>query len=150
MQIRFLIALVLGVSVCFSTQSLANDGTFKRPLAKDAVVGGMSFSSGGEIHIAAMIVNVDGRVAVCGVWKEAIKVSGPSTALSMRRKGMERGSIHHGNKTLLRGLLFMNQVSKENYVVGTKANCKLTRKAWQPSYSNKKLKVRIPRFQLID
>ncbi len=143
------IALIFGLSVCLTAPSLAEDEPFNRPIAKDAASGGMSFSSGGEIHIAAMIVNINERVAVCGVWKEAIKVSGASKSLLMMQKGMANGSIQHGNKTLLRGLNFMNQVSEENYVVGTKANCKLTRKNWQPSFSNKKLKIRIPRFQSI-
>ena len=143
------VSLCLGLGLWLSPPALAGDSPFTRPMTNDSASGGMRFSSGGEVHIAAMIVNVDGRVAVCGFWKEANRVSSASKSLSMMKKGMAVGVIQHGNRTLLRGLTFMNQVSEKDYVVGTRANCKLTRKSWQPSYSNKKLKVRIPRFRSV-
>ncbi len=126
----------------------AQETRFTRPLTADAAIGGMSFSLGGEVHIGAMITNVDGRVLVCGVWTEAQNITSVGSSLAMLRKGMGSGSVQHGNRTLIRGLSFMNEVSQEDYVVGTKANCKMTKKPWQPSMSNKKLRIRIPRFRV--
>lgn len=144
----FLSICIFGIGIGLAGLGLAEDSRFSRPLASDAATGGMSFSLGGEVHIAAMITNVDGRVAVCGLWTKAQNISGVSKSLAMLRKGMGSGSIQYGNRTLLRGLSFMNEVAREDYVVGTKAACKMTKKAWQPSMSNKKLRIRIPRFRV--
>jgi len=144
-----LLALSLAIGLSGVAPSVAQTTGFTTPLVKDAYVIEIPFKPYGSMYYAITIREVQGKVAVCGIWAEgdrwqAYVIKGH---LPMRVRGVT--TVMLGDTYLLKGVGFFTQGEMEDFVSGTPVNCQMTNVPWQRGYSNKMINLRIPRLRVI-
>jgi len=139
-----ILALSLVLGCLYPAMGIAQNGKFTQPMAKDPSVAVWGYDPQGEMMVAAMIKNVEGKVAVCGFWTISKRLSP-----YIKETGLDR--ITRGNANIVvKGVVVMHslrtfkKVSLDNFAVGTVAPCKVTPHAWHSSFSNKDVVIRTP------
>lgn len=148
-------ARAVGLGLCFAmglsgvAPSVAQTNDFSAPMVKDPYVIEIPFKPYGSMYYAIMIREVQGKVAVCGMWSKGKRWQAyvKKAHLPMRVRGVTKVML--GETYLLTGVGFFNEASEEEFVVGTRANCQMTGVAWQRGYTNEHIRLRIPRLRVI-
>lgn len=143
------VCLMFGLVITlFAAQSLpgyAQNKKFERPLAEDPAVAVWTFNPQGEMTIAAMIFEMEGKVAVCGLWTISKRLSPYIKETGLDRKTRGNANVVVKGKVVMNSLRTFRSVSPKNFKVGSKALCRVTPHPWQAGYSNKDVVIRTPR-----
>ena len=140
-----LTALPAATCICLASISTAKDAQISMPMTANAPTASITSSTGGAITVAAMVANYQGQALICGFWAQTQNLSGTARKTRILKKAMETSSVRIKNRTLAHNLIFMNEVSEEDFAIGVQANCKRSKVKWNPSMTNKLLEIRVPR-----
>ncbi len=147
---RTRIGLFLGLAITLvSAQSMpghAQNAKFEHPMGADAAVYTWTYDPHGEMKIAAMITEVEGKIAVCGMWTISKRLSPYIKETGLDRKTRGSANVVVKGKVVMNSLRTFRSVSKENFREGTKALCRVTPHAWNASYSNEDITIRTPKM----
>ena len=138
---RFFATLCLALAA-----GTASAGTTVK-LGPNPVLGGGEYSTGGGITVAVELRNWAGKTGLCGVWAESEQLTA-----YVRRKGgriLAKGSIALDGQVLTHNLNFLEQVAPSQSYAGTPAGCVRLDRPWKASDAGAKLRVRLPRQQLL-
>lgn len=137
------VACFLLLTACTATMPTAT-----AKLGPSPALGGGTYSSGGGITVAADVQDYEGRTLVCGVWAQSRQQSILTKLVEPRLLGS--GAVFLDRETLVRGILFMREVSPSADYSGMNANCVVTDRPWRPADEAKQVTVRIPRQVVAD
>ncbi|MEM6589065.1 MAG: hypothetical protein AAF641_11505 [Pseudomonadota bacterium] len=108
-----------------------------------------TFKPYGSIELAAMVTEIGGRVAVCGMWTEKQRMQAHIRAGNLPRRMRSTTAVRLGNKRIMTGLGFMQEVAQDDFTAGTKVQCKLTNVPWEAGFSGQKIELLAPRLRSI-
>lgn len=92
----------------------------------------------GQTIVRYKVLNMGGRLAVCGVY--ALDRPHPNVR-TVHSQYMRALSIQAGNKMVMKNLKFFQKVDADIIGQSNPATCKITRSAWKSSYSGVNFKV---------
>lgn len=133
---RILAAICLAAATALT--GCATPGT---PIASEkvsAVYSGYRINWRGQssyIQFRYTIKNHDGKIAVCGAYREAENGNGPETTFT--DAVAQDGIISVGGSKLLHNVSFFAAYGPAKSLYGKKANCVVTEQPWLSTYSRK-------------
>ena len=103
-----------------------------------------TFSTGGGLALAVGVREAEGRVAVCGAWRQ-----GPQSVRSIRYNDdvLSSGIVRLGGVRLVQGLGFMTRHPVSSRLGGRRAACVLTGTPWSAEAAAAPVAVTLPRRQ---
>ncbi|MEM7671468.1 MAG: hypothetical protein AAF317_20490 [Pseudomonadota bacterium] len=135
-MMRF-VFLILMLSACLGKPPLVGQST----VTADYQVDGGFWSEGSTIRVFSAAEQREGRLAICGAW--SVNQSSALT-IGFHERVLSGGLIRVGGQTVLRNLLYLNEIRSDGDAIGETANCALTDLSWDPGHVDQ-LQVRIPR-----
>ena len=144
-----LFGLCLSFGLAATSPGVAQTNEFSVPMPKEPYTIEIPFKPYGSMLYAITIREVQGKVAVCGMWTKGKRWQAyvKKAHLPMRVRGVTKVLL--GDTYLLTGVGFFNEVSEEEFAVGTRANCQMTGVTWQHGYSHDLIRLRIPRLRVV-
>lgn len=105
------------------------------PMAQNSATVQYTFRPYGAMKIAAMVYEVGGKTAVCGMWTESERFQAYIRSSKLDRRARQTTSVKMGNLHLLKGVTFMKKVEPDQFVAGTRVPCKVTGVPWKSEFS---------------
>lgn len=129
---------VLGI---LSACTVDNTGSVTRLSADPALTGG-TYSVGGGITIASAFRNLNGRLALCGLWSESAAQTPYSKGKA--NKVLSSAVVYLNGKRLLTDLSSLRKIPATTDYSTRSASCIATSEPWHPGYANRIPDIRLP------
>lgn len=145
---RSVLTWVVGgvLALSFGQRAWAQSG-MTTPMAQNGKVLTVSFQPYGEMKIAAMLRNVGGKTAVCGMWTESERFQAYIIAEKLDARIRSATRVTIGNQQVIHGVGFMKKVPEDAFGAGTQVPRKITGLPWQAGFANQGFEMRSPRIK---
>lgn len=144
---RYSFAIALQM-MCLSSMTLPAMAQSSGHMVKMSASGQIiefSFRPYGTIQIAAMIKDIGGKTAVCGIWAETERLQAHIYAGNLPRRARTTTGVELGNTRLLTGLGFTKKAAPEAFEAGAEVPCVLTNVPWQAGFARQRIEFAAPR-----
>ncbi|MEO0371548.1 MAG: hypothetical protein AAF231_08860 [Pseudomonadota bacterium] len=131
----------------FSVPALAQTSGHTTTMDASAQVLEYSFRPYGALKIAAMVTNIGGKTAVCGMWSETERIQAHVRASNLDRRARQTTGVELGNRRLITGVTFMTEVDPDAFKAGVKVPCKVTNVPWEAGFARQKIEFAAPRLR---
>lgn len=111
-------------------------------LKTEPVLTGGTYSTGGGITVASAFRDIDGQIAVCGLWSESAVQTPYSKGKA--QKVLSSGAAYLNGVRLVSGLESFRKIPATTDYSQTSAPCAVSDKPWQSEYANRAPDIRLP------
>ncbi|MEO0774119.1 MAG: hypothetical protein AAFZ04_13145 [Pseudomonadota bacterium] len=140
-------AAIFGLCALIANGPVSAQSGHSTAMAPGAQIVEYTFKPYGAIQLAAMIKNIGGKTAVCGMWAETERLQAHIRAGNLHRRIRTTASVDLGNRRPITGLGFMKQVTAEDFKAGTQVPCRVTNVPWEAGFARQKIEFAAPRLR---